>query len=311
MIIKKIQIYILSRDRPNYLRQALSSLICQVDGAAQLIVSDNSDGDEVNAMMANDFPSIDYIRRNPVLTPQDHFLRVINECTGQYISLFHDDDYAAPTFLRSIISCLDKDLTLGAVGSNAWIVRGETKTREKFMSNFSHPLRFENPKDLIARYLQFLSEGVAPFPSYIYRRKYLQGLMLDYSIAGKYSDVTLLASLLQRAPILWLPQPLLNYRIHSANDSACDSIGQRLKLLRFVQSHLGFEKDSNDIREYKYKYWSRWYSESRLVNDRCHSKRYDPARRFLLLSKLKFITSIYIWIRLVKKIRIKIWMHIN
>lgn len=259
VIQSRIQIYLLSRDRPNYFSQALDSLIVGSDGLADIIVSDNSEADAIQGIVTSQYQTIHYVRRNPSLSALEHFRAVIEESSAEFLVLFHDDDIMMPSYAKTMLDALDNNPALAAVGCNALVLRGDKKTLKPFMGSTNKPRLISCHDMFLQPYLAFSSYVPAPFPGYMYRRKYLAGLYLDGAHGGKHSDVTFLTKIISRGPILWLPQPLMWYRVHADNDSNSESIGDRLSLLRYLRKHGWIDLKSSAVREFKFRYWASWW----------------------------------------------------
>ena len=118
-----LQIYIMSRDRPDYLINALDSVISQVTVNIKLdiIVSDNSETDEVEKIVSDLYQNsnITYVRRVPTLSPFDHHRAIINEVSSEFFMLFHDDDIMLPNLVQNLYTEISRDDDVVAVGSNA------------------------------------------------------------------------------------------------------------------------------------------------------------------------------------------------
>ena len=71
-----IQIYILARDRPKYLKEAIESVLNQkTKEKIEIIVSDNSENNTVGQIVSQYFSNkkLKYIKRSPPLSAIKHF----------------------------------------------------------------------------------------------------------------------------------------------------------------------------------------------------------------------------------------------
>lgn len=300
----KLQIYILSRNRPDYLFQTLDSVLTSSNGLADVIVSDNSDTDLIQTLLFSDYSNVKYVRRNPPVSAYEHFRLVIEQSSAEYIVLFHDDDLMLPHYVKTMLASLDNNPDIAAVGCNAFLLRGNEKTTETFMGSINKPIILSNINELLYKYLKISQLDAAPFPSYMYRKKYLLGLFLDPAQGGKHSDVSFLTKVIHRGPILWINEPLMWYRRHSANDSRIESIGDRLSLLRYIFKDTGISRTSVEIKEYKFKYWVSWWLQrpGKHFLKPPATWRERVIKKFLLLNGLKYIfLKSFIWRKLVKK----------
>ncbi|VVE14809.1 glycosyltransferase family A protein [Pandoraea terrigena] len=263
MTTAKVQLYILSRDRPAYLQETLRSAIGEMNDDVQVIVSDNSEGDEVERMVAEEFPLVTYLRRRPALPALDHFHVVIAESSAEFVVYFHDDDLMLPGFVATLRDALVARPELSAVACNANLVMGDKVTSRRVMGDCTEPHEIASVEALVTPYLTLTGPRPAPFPGYMYRRKCLDGLSLKPEEGGKHADLAFLISVLRRAPMLWLPKPNMLYRVHASNDSRVESIGQRLRLLRHVYRQSNITPRSSAVAEYRFVYWLNWWRAER------------------------------------------------
>jgi glycosyltransferase involved in cell wall biosynthesis len=302
MTTSNLQIFVLSRDRVDYLRQTLDSVLQQSGDGIEVVISDNSERDDVSRMLEREFPDVRRIRRWPALGAFDHFRAVIEEASADLVVLFHDDDLLLPGYAQTLRGHFEQHPSLSAVCCNAAIRRGDAATTELFAPVRGPFVELSTPEALLATYFSLSLKGPAPFPGYMYRRAHLQGLFLDPRHGGKYSDVSFLLKLLARGPIRWLGEPLMQYRIHDHNDSATEAVGQRLRLLRYVYETTRVRPHSRLVSQYRYRYWTSWL-RSHSSQSRATPWRRGIVSRFVLSrSVLYALTAPAIWSRAVGKL---------
>lgn len=300
-VTKTLQFVVLSRDRPVLLAQTLNSVLADLPPHVDVLVSDNSDTEDVQHLLNRDFPSVKCIRRQPVLPALTHFQVVIESCPADYLVIFHDDDRVRPGYLRRLMGVLDSKPELAGVACDAFVLQGDQLTTNHY-SKLSKPSVIQAPGQLLTRYFAMDARRPAPFPSYMYRTSLLRGLCLRFEEGGKYADVAFLAALLGRGPLLWLPEPLIDYRIHANNDSAGESVGQRLRLLRhlWVQGYL--ERKSRAHLDYRFRYWLSWLRQ--VHKSKKSTRRMAVVHHFLLR---QFFTNLMFrpafWQRVFGKLR--------
>lgn len=264
--MSNVQIYILSRDRLEFCRQAIQSALSQTYRDLEVIVSENSDNQEIANTLANDFKTIKVKRRNPTLPALTHFNCLIAEATAKFVVLFHDDDALESTYVERMISLFEQHPNLVAIGCNARIIRGNTKTKLPFMGAFSGSLHINEPLRLLKPYLSLDLTSPAPFPGYMYRTSAIKGLTLDKKNGGKHSDVAFLSTVLRKGSILWTSECLFNYRFHDGNDSNAESVPDRLRWLRYIYSEYAIHPKCRDVTEYKFIYWTKWLQQNNRRN---------------------------------------------
>lgn len=293
-----LQIFLLSRDRPDYLREALRSALSQAGECIEVIVSDNSEREDVARMLAAEFPEVPCIRRYPPLGAFDHFRAVIDGATADLVVMFHDDDVLMDGYAQTLRRRLEADPSLVAVCCNAAILRGARITPELFAPGRDTILRA--PEDLLSAYFSLSLKGPAPFPGYMYRRDTIQGLCLDPRHGGKYSDVSFLLKVLRRGAVLWLGEPWMRYRLHGQNDSGTEAVGQRLRLLRYVYGSTAVARRSPLVAQYRYRYWTSWWRGAGAADQ---PWRRRVVRRFLIGRTIAYaLTQAALWQRFFAKL---------
>lgn len=260
---ENIQIYILSRDRPDFLKEAIDSALNQNYPSTEfeIIISDNSESDSVEKMIIQSYPEKEfkYVRRRPSLSSEEHFQLVVSELNSRYAVLFHDDDILYPNYIKKMLPEIRCNNNIAAVGCNATIFEKNPSRSNGEMCSSLLSKKIDNEKDFLMRYLPG-GAGIAPYPSYMYCTKYLKHVFLNNTVKGKHADVAILSSLLNYGVILWLAEPLMYYRVHSSNDSVIENIPDRLSLLRYMKNK-GVDKNSTRFILFRVLFWKRWIGQ--------------------------------------------------
>lgn len=271
-----LTIYILCHNRPDFARQAISSVLGQTCRTFELVVSDNSSNDEVKDLVRNEFPGIHYMRRSPMLKSLEHFNRCIAEAGSEFFCLFHDDDVMSPNFVEVMGEYIRSYPTAIAIGCNARMERfGKLEPRTCFRSIRKHEL-IATPRDLASRYFSRAQSGFAPFPGYIYNRRLVGDQRLPVK-GGKYADVTWLLNLAKKGAIVWLNQPLMTYRLHESNDGNIESLRDRLRLLGFLKQNKEMFS-AGLLKDYRCAFI---YKKIAKTHDAAHPERYRTSISFL------------------------------
>lgn len=234
-MIKKLGVFLLSYKRPDYILESINSILIQDYNDFTLIISENTPDDSVVKYLDHYLadPRVQLIKRTPSLPSLEHFNKILFESKKyEYAMLFHDDDIMMPQALSKLISALEANKTLSAVACNALLIKNTEHTHIRVSPNITKNMELTTPSELINRYI-FKRLGHTPFPSYIYRTKYLENLNLNSAQGGKYSDVSFLVKLIKRGSFFWLYEPLIKYRLHANNDTANLNMGDILSLSMF------------------------------------------------------------------------------
>ena len=263
---QKLQIFILCRDRVEFLNDVLSSAKIQKSDLVdvEIVISDNSVKNDVELFCKEKFPEIKYIRRNPPTDSEQHFKVLHKELSGDFIVFFHDDDILLPEYTSKMIDKILENPNASAIACNGLIIRADTSVDTLVCFNVQNNIQFNTEIDFLRHYLPGTHNGCAPFPSYMYRKTSLLPDHIDTDHGGKYSDVTFLAKKIKHGPIIWLHQPLIKYRIHGNNDSSAYSITDMRKLRIFMEQNY-FGKINSEMIHYKYHSWYLWLFSKNIV----------------------------------------------
>jgi glycosyltransferase involved in cell wall biosynthesis len=307
----KIQIYILSHDRQVLLREAVSSALRQHAEDVEVIVSDNSEGRDVEEMMRREFPHVSYIRRPPSLSAADHFYAVYRESSSEFVVYFHDDDVLEPEYASILSRELDAHPEAAAVACNAWTLMDKQRVLSRRMGSFHKSRKITLVEELINPYLDFTPILMPPpTPSYMYRRSLIKDLFAMPVAGGKYGDLTTLINVLKRGPIIWIPTPLMWYREHGGNDSKAEVIADRLGLLRDIHAYARIDRKARIFTVYRFRYWLNWWLRGK-QGARMTPQRMKVVRRFLVITGIILIfTHSGLWLKIVEKVRRSIMIRL-
>lgn len=248
-----LKVYILTRDRTEYLRQAIKSFEKQSFQDFDLEISDNSIGEETFKAVQRDFPKINIKRRIPNLSSLEHFSIVRKEAMSsnyRYFIFFHDDDIAKEEFLKISFNKIHNSDSL-AVGTNGFFLQ-EKKPLRKIM-NINKDKTFCNARDILSFYFKYQYSDTAPYPSYIFTKKAVK--MIDkFGVPGKYNDVIQIVSLANEGKLIWIKEPLIYYRIHENQDSFSNRINDRIRLVSLLRKNNFLKFNDDLLQSYKYRY---------------------------------------------------------
>lgn len=232
---KKLVIYLLSYYRPEYVVEALDSILSQSYSDFELIISENSPNDKIIHLLEGhpQYKNFKIIKRSPSLAAVDHFNTILKEAQSyDYAMLFHDDDILAPEALTEMMRQFELNPSYIAVACNALIMKKLVKTKTILMPFINESLQINSPSQLIKHYVfKFLSH--APFPSYIYKTSFIGETQIDPKEGGKYSDVSFLIKLAKKGSFCWVTKPYMYMRVHAENDSANLDLNHIAKLSLF------------------------------------------------------------------------------
>jgi glycosyltransferase involved in cell wall biosynthesis len=214
-----IQIFIITRNRPEMLKQALNSVLNQHASGSPIYVLDNSTNDKTQKV-TRDYPIERYIKTDPLL-PFANFLMAQSLMTKPYSMILHDDDLIHPGYVALALKILNSVENITYIGCKNTI----------FFNN-DIPNAYANPKALKEDFylldnkndftLSFWSAPNSNWSSAIIRSDLYkqENLETHNKLYGKHDDLALLSSIMNtgKAAII-KDRNALFYRVHGGADS--------------------------------------------------------------------------------------------
>jgi GT2 family glycosyltransferase len=226
-----ITIVVLCRNRIEYFKLAIKSIIEQNNQKFKILISDNSTNLEIKNIVEEKFPSIEYISWFPGISLDEHMRRVIDMVNTPYFVMFHDDDLLDKEYLNNILEQFENNPNAAAIGTNGTLIdiNGKKIQRNeignKYIFNQSKLLvEFNDKKKLAMQYLSGDAGGVAPFSSYAYNKKIISGLYPEMKMGGNYFDTLFLIKILDRGKIIWINKLLVKIRTSHENVSSLSKL---------------------------------------------------------------------------------------
>jgi len=211
-------IMVLSFNRPEYLRQTLSSILGQRLRPKRIMVLDNGSTLPVKEHIKNELDQgVEWIGADPGHPSIWNFRRAMELAEGKYFMMMHDDDRLLPQFTERMVTFLEAHPDVIAVACNAHVIDDsgnrvgsrlcrEEREKEKI---------FKDQPELVLH----SSRSFLPFPSIVYRNGLPQKVPLKEEY-GKVGDSIFLCELAEHGKMAYLDEALFEYRVHSGQDSS-------------------------------------------------------------------------------------------
>jgi glycosyltransferase involved in cell wall biosynthesis len=208
--------------RPRFFAAALASARAQSYSALEIVVGDDSPGDEIarEVEKASD-ARIRYERHAPALGFAGNFTRAWQLARGEYVKFLNDDDLLAPDCVARLVAALRAHPQASLATSRRTVIDADGKPLPDEAA--TAPLA---PRDRImdgmglGRFLVLTSINRIGEPSTVLIRKSaleLEGESLfrwgenDYECLA---DLSMWLRLLAKGPACWIAEPLSSYRYH-------------------------------------------------------------------------------------------------
>ena len=167
--MQDLTVCILSFNRPEYLRQALESVINQTLQPKEIIIFDNG-SDQLVYKVVEDLLSknVKWIGSKQNNGPTWNFKRAIKNTKSKYVMLFHDDDCLHKNYLEKQMPYFQSNHNLVALSSNGFLIdylgksSGDLLIKNKSESNV---VFFQSSGEVA---IQYASNSCVPLSPTIY-----------------------------------------------------------------------------------------------------------------------------------------------
>lgn len=198
----------------------LASIASQTVLPGEVVVCDDGSTDETLAILerwAAEVPFPVRIQKNPQnLGYTQNFGQAVSLCRGDVLFLADHDDVWFPSRIQRILEAFEADPVLGLVTSNARIIDAEGNDQEMNLSEFVTRMhlrdfwRFFFPEDLEMTLWTGCTMAL--------RREFL-ALSLPIPEGIACHDVWFYLTFALSSKLAFLPEPLIQYRLHGQNNS--------------------------------------------------------------------------------------------
>lgn len=210
--------------RPDFLDACLSSARRQTYTNLEILVGDDSEGPEVEAIVAShaaDDPRISY-RRNPErLLGRGNYVALFERSTGDYVKYLNDDDVLAPRCVDRMVQCLNAFPDVTLVTSHRRLI-DEAGDVQPDIGPTKRPVSDDAivaGPSAVASMVGGDSNWIGEPTSTMFRRTDIDPEEPDlFSFAGRKApasvDMTLWTHLLSRGDLCYLVESLSSFRQH-------------------------------------------------------------------------------------------------
>jgi glycosyltransferase involved in cell wall biosynthesis len=213
--------------RANLLKHSLASAVSQTYSNTEIIISDNSESDDI-WQMCQSYPNVRYYR-NPRPTKTDFWMNVENPlqyAKGTFIKYLFDDDLLFPNCIDTMIGQLNRldskvAERVALVFSSRHVFDDNGITYDRWAVNSEkHPCLMSGP-NLIRTILMNCSNPVGELSTVLFRNPYNENwrdkdLFRYGNVTAEFGliDVAMYLRLLETDDALYLPFDLSAFRLH-------------------------------------------------------------------------------------------------
>ena len=215
--------------RPTHLRNALLCALAQTYRHTEIIVSDNSGGDEIRNF-CDAYPKVIY-RKNSDGIPASNVALGLSLAKGDFIKYLFDDDLIYPHCIESMLGWLDQfspenAASIGLITSARHLINDNSICYQEIREVDLPYGSLMHGTQVIQRILSSAHNFIGEFSTVMFRRSLIdtENPLSIFSAYGEYCpvgliDVPLYLSLLKKCNLLYIPHSLSAFRKHSEGGS--------------------------------------------------------------------------------------------
>lgn len=231
-----VSAYVLSYNRPEFLCEAVESILRQTVKPSEIIIFDNgSDGnvyERVRPYLDRGVSWIGASGNHPAIW---NFRRAIQAAKSEFVFVLHDDDRLCPDFIEKQINFLRCYPDVGAVTCNGYIInekgeRNGSVLRSGFIGKVAEFYR--NAAEVAAVYAK---DSCLPFSPVVYRSDFARARDLREEF-GKVADAVYFCELANVGVLAYQSQLLYECRTHGAQDSSYFPTNELEKLSNYFET---------------------------------------------------------------------------
>lgn len=215
-----ITVGIMSYNRSEYLREAVSSVLAQTRRPKSIVIYDNGSNkcvfESVEELLGDEVQWMGVDVNHPFVW---NFNRVMFGNASKYVMMLHDDDRLCPNFLEAQIGLLESDNSLVAVSCNGYFIDGAGNRNGRTLVPVvgNSPVELYKSSGQVA--LKYASNSCIPLSPTIYRRQRASAVKFREDF-GKVCDAVYFCDMAEIGSIAYQTMPLYESRLHSGQDSS-------------------------------------------------------------------------------------------
>jgi glycosyltransferase involved in cell wall biosynthesis len=244
-----IEIFVLTYNRNNFLKQTLESIFLQTDSNFYLTVIDNG-SNEANIVNPSNYNFQFRLIRNEANRPFNEVSNQIKDLVrGEYVMIFHDDDLLHPNYIQICKDVIFRNKNLSIIGCyfQSFILKAKP-----FSSNINCKLLSVDKFELAKL---FYKGECIHFGSFVYKTSIFKSKNFEIGIYGKICDRPFVLSCLDEGFGFIIKNELVNYRIHENQDSVKNVSGPfSLQLINLEKLYFNLlTKSFFSVKNFQYK----------------------------------------------------------
>lgn len=229
-----VSVVVSAFNRPEMLKAALASVVCQKMQDIEVLVQDDSTDErcqEVVDRLAD--PRIVYTHNRPSLGTVNNLRTGYRRCRGRYISTLNDDDLYTPDYLATMVQALEDNPSCSMAFSDHFVIDGQGNVMsEQTESNTLHWGRSTLKQGLVEDALRTaLIDKSVPGMFAVFRTASMDLDDFPDEVSSGYDYWMTYLAVRSGGQIFYCPRRLTSYRVHA--ESQTSSFATPKERLRF------------------------------------------------------------------------------
>jgi GT2 family glycosyltransferase len=225
-----VSVVLTTHNRPEWLCEALASVLEGTFTDFEVIVSDNGDPQDTRRLQETiRDPRVRWVEQDQNLTILQHWLAAMSLARGDYVAILHDDDRWSPDFLATLVPPLERRPDAVVAFADHYIMSqaGEvdqavTDANTKLWGRADLQEGFHRP------FFSLVAHQSIPLTGSVFRREALPVEKFTPEV-GSVGDLWTAYQLAKSyGAAYYSPQRLMYYRSHSTADSSSANLSTRL-----------------------------------------------------------------------------------
>jgi glycosyltransferase involved in cell wall biosynthesis len=234
-----LEIFVLSFNRADYLRDCLRSILNQTFTDFTVTVLDNHSDSKQN--IEEVVASFQDVRLRLIVNSTNiggpaNWTQAHDMASSDFMVIFHDDDCMSPRMLERQIQLFNMYPKLSQVSAGVnFVYHHENMLYFNDVDDLQYKI-FETPSALVHGYL-FDKEGFS-FGSIMYRTCFAKQVRLDTARFANVADRPYVLAVTALGPFVRMSRPIYNVRVHSEQDSGTGTTWSYLNEIELGQYYL-------------------------------------------------------------------------
>lgn len=253
-----VDVYIVTYNRATYLKECISSVLKQTFKEFELTIIDNCSTDETQKVVKSfSDDRIKYIRHEKNIGGIGNICYAYQLSKKKYFVIFHDDDIMKPNYLEEQVKTMEHNKDISILSCQTTLIDEYSNIIKEYQCIIEETIKRYSGNELFKAYLY--ERKFINFPTIMYRTDYIrESGVLIIPEAGPSADIYFCMDVERNGGVVAiLNKALVNYRIHSEQDTQRSRVKMVCMLFEYMKSQRYYYELLNDNKRGQNKYYKK------------------------------------------------------